>query len=75
MARATVLGCSPLSRCILKKRKIRWKRRFWVTPGRTDLWWQNIIQNLCLEEDWRMSKNKFMKLVDELRIVTEWQSM
>ena len=75
MARATVLGCSPLSRCILKKRKIRWKRCFWVTPGRTDLWWQNMIQNRCLEEDWRMSKNEFMKLVDELRIVPEWQSM
>ena len=71
MARATALGCSPLSRCILKKRKIRGKRRFWVKPGRTDLWWQNMIQNRCLEEDWRknfrMSKNEFMKLVDELR--------
>lgn len=38
MARATALGCSPLSRCILKKRKIRGKpTRFWVKPGRTDL--------------------------------------
>ena len=38
MARATTLGCSSLSRCILKKRKIRGKRRrFWVKPGRTDL--------------------------------------
>ena len=71
MARATVLGCLPLSRCILKKQKIRVKRRFLVTPGRTDLWWQNMIQNRCLEEDWRMSKNEFMKLVDELRIVLE----
>ena len=30
-----------------------------------------MIQNRCLEEDWRknfrMSKNEFMKLVDELR--------
>ena len=30
-----------------------------------------MIQNHCLEEDWRknfrMSKNEFMKLVDELR--------
>ena len=52
MARATVLGCSPLSRCILKKRKIRGKCRFWVKPGRTDSWWQNMIQNRCLEEDW-----------------------
>ena len=70
MARATALGCSPLSRCILKKRKIRRKRRFWLKPGRTDLWWQNMLQNRCLEEDWRkdfwMSKNEFMKLVDEL---------
>ena len=71
MARTTALGCSPLSRCILKKRKIRGKRRFWVKPGRTDLWWQNMIQNRCLEEDWRknfrMSKNEFMKLVDSYR--------
>ena len=36
MARATALGCPPLSRCILKKRKIRGKRRFWVKPGRTE---------------------------------------
>ena len=45
MARATALGCSPLSRFILKKRKIRGKRHFWVKPGRMDLWWQNMIQN------------------------------
>ena len=68
MVRATALGCSPLSRCILKKRKIRGKRCFWVKPGRKDLWWQNMIQNRCLEEDWRknfrMSKNEFTKLVD-----------
>ena len=41
MARATALECSPLSCCILKKRKIRGKiggkRRFWVKPRRTDL--------------------------------------
>ena len=75
MSRATALECSPLSRCILKKRKIRGKiggkRRFWVKPRRTDLWWQNMIQNRCLEEDWRkhfrMSKNEFMKLVDSYR--------
>ena len=79
MARETVLGCSPLSPCILKKRKIRGKCRFWVKPGRTDSWWQNMIPNRFLEEDWgknfRMSKNEFMTLVDELRIVPEWESM
>ena len=69
MARATVLRC--LSRCISKKRKIRGKRCFWVKPGRKDFWWQNTIQNCSLEEDWtknfRLSKNKVVKLVNELR--------
>ena len=46
-ARATALG-----RGIIKKRKIRRKRRFWVKPGRTDLWWQNMNQNRSLGDDW-----------------------
>ena len=66
MARATVLGFSPLSRCILKKRKIRGKCRFWVKPGRTDLWWQNMIQNRCLEEDWWKKLQNEQKWVHEV---------
>ena len=70
MARATVLGYSPLSRCILKKRKIRGKCRFWVKPGRTDLWWQNMIQNRCLEEDWRKKLQNEQKYKIRQRYLT-----
>ena len=54
-----------------KKTKRRRKRRFWVKPGRTDSWWENMIQDRCLDEDWkknfRMGKGSFINLVDELR--------
>ena len=54
-----------------KKTKRRRKRRFWVKPGRTDSWWENMIQDRCLDEDWkknfRMGKGSFVNLVDELR--------
>ena len=41
----------------LTKRSIscRWKR-FWVKPGRTDMWWKNMIQ--CTDEDGKKNFSK-----------------
>ena len=53
-----------------KRREERRRRSHWIRPGRTDLWWRNMIDGLCLPEEWkknfRMSKENFMELVDEL---------
>ena len=47
------------------------KRRCWVTSGRTDQWWQNMISGIAPEDRWiknfRMTREKFYELVEELR--------
>ena len=47
------------------------RRACWQKPGRTDQWWINLWQGQLLEEEWeanlRMSRQVFMKLVEELR--------
>ena len=54
-----------------KRDVIRRKRRYWVKPGRMDLWWRDMMEGRCVPEDWkknfRMSREQFMMLVDELR--------
>ena len=49
----------------------RKKRKYWVRPGRTSLWWENFENNIVVAEDWRenfrMSKENFMKLCDKVR--------
>ena len=73
LARLSVLENSAITRCRHKsfEKRPRKKKRFWIKPGRTDLWWRNMKEDRCLEEDWkknfRMSKAEFLKLVDELR--------
>ena len=51
-----------------KKRK---PRRFWERPGRVGTWWDNFISNVVVPEEWlenfRMSKDSFMFLSDELK--------
>ena len=53
------------SRCLRKKRSI------WVSPGRTDLWWENLQAGKMSPDEWknnlRMPKDDFMKLVGMLR--------
>lgn len=43
----------------------RTKRKYWVRPGRTSLWWENFVNNIVVAEEWResfrMSKENFMK--------------
>ena len=73
LARLSVLENSAITHCHHKsfKKRPRKKKRFWIKPGPTDLWWRNMKEDRSLEEDWkmnfRMSKAVFVKLVDELR--------
>ena len=46
-------------------------RGYQVKPGRTGQWWENFLNQLVLPEDWkdnfRMNRENFYKLVDDLR--------
>ena len=46
-------------------------RRFCVRPGRTSAWWDNCLLGIVVPEEWRenfrMSKESFMKLCDFVR--------
>ena len=60
-----------------KARKARRPRRFWVRPGRTTAWWDNFVDGVVVEEEWkenfRMCRANFYKLCDELRLYIERQ--
>ena len=47
------------------------KHRFWIRPGRTNAWWNNVISDRFIAEEWRgnfrMSNTSFTKLCYELR--------
>ena len=55
-----------------KMRKKRKPKRFWTRPGRTGIWWQNFLDNVVILEEWienfRLSKETFIELCDELQI-------
>ena len=42
-----------------------------MRPGRTSLWWENFLNNIVVAEEWRenfrLSKENFMKLCDKVR--------
>ncbi|XP_057310515.1 putative nuclease HARBI1 [Hydractinia symbiolongicarpus] len=53
-------------------RYVRSKRKCWIKPGRTDKWWDNlhIVGNMCDDtwlQNFRMTKQQFMKLVELIR--------
>ena len=58
-----------------RRRRTRWRqlrpRRFWIRPGRTKAWWDNFITDVVVPEEWRenfrMSKNTFYRLCQELQ--------
>lgn len=54
-----------------KRRGQRKPRASWKKPGRIDRWWINLWQGYLPEDEWkynlRMSREVFMKLVEELR--------
>ena len=58
-------------------RKARRKRRFWVRPGRTSAWWDNFVNGIMLEEEWkenfRMSRTSFFRLCELLQPYIERQ--
>ena len=54
----------------MMRQKTRPRRRHWVRPGRTSLWWDNIRNGVSCEEykeNFRMSKENFSSLCEELR--------
>ena len=54
-----------------KKSRTRKPRKSWIRPGRTSQWWDNFMNGVMLEEEWkenfRMSKCSFFKLCDAVR--------
>jgi hypothetical protein len=53
-----------------KKKRRKPRRLMWVRPGRTSIWWDNFIDSVMIEEEWRenfrLSKVNFFKLCNEL---------
>jgi hypothetical protein len=61
--------------CKLRKKR---PRTCWVRPGRTDVWWENFLNDVVVakerKENFRMGKYNFFKLCDELRPFLEKKS-
>ena len=53
------------------KKKKRKSPRYWVRPGRSKIWWTNILNNKVTLEKWRenfrMSEASFYMLCEELK--------
>ena len=68
---AMIMSTVARKQAMTRRPTLRRRKRFWVKPGQTDLWWRNMLEGRCVSEDWqknfRMPKDKFMELVDELR--------
>ena len=58
------------SQAFKSKRKIA-RRTRWTRPGRTSTWWDNFVNNVMLDNEWRenfrLSNVNFVKLCKELR--------
>lgn len=54
-----------------QRKQLRKPRTVWHKNGRTDAWWQNMINDILPVEEWkknfRMSKPLFLELANELR--------
>ena len=54
-----------------KSRRKQNRRRFWERPGRVSTWWENFVNDVVVPEEWRenfrMTKETFTSLCDELR--------
>ena len=59
------------ARYIKMRRLARKKRSKWVESGRSDAWWQNMVNGLSADHEWkrnfRMSKEMFGELCEKLR--------
>lgn len=60
-----------------KKRRSMKTKRFWKRPGRTSTWWDNFIDGVVIEEEWkenfRMFKEPFIILCSKLQPFIEKQ--
>lgn len=56
----------------------RRRRRFWIRPGRTSVWWENFEKEVVLPEEWhenfRMSRSSLLSLSELLRPSIEGQT-
>ncbi|XP_060758370.1 putative nuclease HARBI1 [Neoarius graeffei] len=54
------------------------RRRFWVRPGRTSSWWDNFVNGVVVDAEWRenfrMSRASLVSLSEELRPHIEGQT-
>ena len=73
MSENQVNHCSSI--CKLKTSK---QRKHWIRPWRTSLWWDNFVNNTVVLDEWRenfrMSKESFMKLCDKVKPFLQKQS-
>ncbi|XP_012673802.2 putative nuclease HARBI1 [Clupea harengus] len=53
------------------------RRKFWVRPGRTSSWWDNFVNGVVVDNEWRenfrMSRTSLVALSEELRPYIEGQ--
>ena len=70
-----IMGTSGL---IAKKRRVWSPRHCWIYPGRTAIWWENLLNVVSPEHEWktnfRMCRANFMALCEELRPYIEKQT-
>ena len=54
------------------------RRKFWVRPGRTSRWWDNVLNGMVVVNEWmenfRMSRASLFALSEELRPYIERQT-
>ena len=66
------------SRFLAKKGRAWSPRHCWICPGHTRIWWENLLNGVSPEHEWktnfRMSRPNFMVLCDELRPYIEKQT-
>ena len=65
------LRVARLAKIIKRNRSLRRPRRFWNRPGRSSSRWDNFTNGYVVQEEWkenfRMSKENFSKLCDQVR--------
>ena len=54
------------------------RRIFWVGPGRTSSWWDNFVNGVVVDDEWRdnfrMSRASLVTLSEELRLYIKGQT-
>ena len=62
------------SKLVMRRPRYRHQRapsRFWIKPGKTQVWWDNFVNNVVPREEWkenfRMTRATFLSLCEEIR--------